>query len=65
MHPPEADIDGLYGKSKEAGRGLLQTETTYKAEKINKQDRQCTYNITLRHVSATTVAVESRKYYIF
>jgi len=35
MHPPEADIDGLYGKSKEAGRGLLQTETTYKAEIIS------------------------------
>jgi len=44
---------------------LLQTEVTYKSEIINKQVRQCTYNITLRHVSATTVAVESMKYYIF
>ena len=31
----------------------------------NKQDRQCTYNVTLRSVSATIVVVESNKYYIF
>jgi len=44
---------------------LLQTEATYKTEIINQQDRKCTHNITLRRVSATTVAVESRKNYIF
>ena len=35
MHHPKADTDGLHGKGKEAGRGLLQTESTYKAEIIN------------------------------
>jgi len=30
-----------------------------------KQDRQCTYNITLRRVDANTVAVEKQKSYIF
>jgi hypothetical protein len=29
-----------------------------------KQDRQCTYNVTLRHVRATIVAVE-KQYYLF
>jgi len=35
MHHPKTDRDGLHGKRKEAGRGLLQTESTYKAEIIN------------------------------
>ena len=30
-----------------------------------KQDRQCTYNVTLRRLHETIVAVESNKYYIF
>ena len=30
-----------------------------------KQSRQCTYNVTLRRVRATIVAVENSKYYIF
>ena len=29
--------------------------------KYSKQDRQCTYYITLRHICATTVAVEKQK----
>ena len=35
MHQPEADIDTLYMKMKEGGRGLLQIEVTKKAEIIN------------------------------
>jgi len=31
----------------------------------NNQERQCTYNVILTRVRATTVAVEQRKYYIF
>jgi hypothetical protein len=34
MHHPKADIDGLCVKRKERGRGLIQTEATYKAEII-------------------------------
>jgi hypothetical protein len=32
MHHPKADIDRLYVKKKEGGRGLVQVEATYKAE---------------------------------
>ena len=35
MHHPKADIDRLYVKRKEGGRGLIQIEATYKAEIIN------------------------------
>ena len=35
MHHPKADIDRLYGKRKEGGRGLVQVEAAYKAEIIN------------------------------
>jgi len=35
MHYPKADIDRLYVKRKEEGRGLLQIEATYKAEIIS------------------------------
>ena len=35
MHLPKADIDRLYVKRKEGGRGLLQVEAVYKAEIIN------------------------------
>jgi len=35
MHHPKADIDRLYVKRKEEGRGLVQIETAYKAEIIN------------------------------
>lgn len=35
MHHPKADIDRLYVKRKGGGRGLLETEVTYKAEIIN------------------------------
>jgi len=35
MHQPKADIDRLYVKRKEGGRGLVQTEAPYKAAIIN------------------------------
>ena len=35
MHHPKADIDTLYVKRKEGGRGLVQAEAAYKAEIIN------------------------------
>jgi len=35
MHHPNADIDRLYIKRKEGGRGLVQIEAAYKAEIIN------------------------------
>jgi hypothetical protein len=35
MHHPKADIDRLYVKRKEVGRGLVQIEAGYKAEIIN------------------------------
>jgi len=35
MHHPKADIDRLYVKRKEGGRGLVQIEVAYKAEIIN------------------------------
>ena len=35
MHNPKADIDMLYVKRKEGGRGLVQVEAAYKAEIIN------------------------------
>jgi hypothetical protein len=35
MHHTKADIDRLYVKRKEGGRGLVQTEAAYKAEIIN------------------------------
>ena len=34
MHHPKADIDRLYVKRKEGGRGLVQVEVAYKAEII-------------------------------
>jgi len=35
MHHPKADIDMVYVKRKEGGRGLVQIEAAYKAEIIN------------------------------
>ena len=35
MHHPKADIDRLYVKRKEGGRGLVQVEAAYKSEIIN------------------------------
>jgi hypothetical protein len=35
MCHPKADVDTLHAKRKEEGRGLLQTEVTYKAEIVN------------------------------
>jgi hypothetical protein len=35
MHHPKADIDRLYVKRKEGGRGLVQVEGAYKTEIIN------------------------------
>ena len=35
MHHPKADIDRLYVKRKEGGRGLVQVEAEYKTEIIN------------------------------
>jgi hypothetical protein len=34
MHHPKVDIDRLYIKSKEGGRGLVQVEAAYKTEII-------------------------------
>jgi len=35
VHHPKADIDRLYVKRKEGGRGLVQVEAAYKAEITN------------------------------
>ena len=35
MHHPKADIDRLYVKRKEGGRGLVQVEAAYRSETIN------------------------------
>jgi hypothetical protein len=35
MHHPKADIDRLYVKGKEGGRGMVQVEVAYKTEIIN------------------------------
>ena len=35
VHHPKAEIDRLYVKGKEGGRGLVQIEVAYKAEIIN------------------------------
>ena len=35
MHHPKADIDRLYVKRKEGGRGLLQIEAAHKTEIMN------------------------------
>ena len=35
MHHPKTDIDRLYVKRKEGGRGLVQIEAAFKAEIIN------------------------------
>jgi hypothetical protein len=35
MHHPKADIDRLYVKRKEGGRGLVQVQAAYKTEIIN------------------------------
>ena len=35
MHHPKADIDRLYVKRKEGGRGLMQVQAVYKAEIIH------------------------------
>jgi len=35
MHHPKADINRLYAKRKEGGRGLVQIEAACKAEIIN------------------------------
>jgi len=59
MHHPKADMDRLYVKMKEGGRGLVQIEAAYKAEIINiaeylntncKEDQFV--NITKNHESA-------------
>ena len=34
MHHPKADIDRIYMKRKEGGRGLLQIEATYKRDNL-------------------------------
>jgi len=35
IHNPKADVDRLYVKRKEGGRGLVQVEAAYKARLIN------------------------------
>jgi hypothetical protein len=35
MHHPKGDIDRLYVKRKEGGKGLVQVEVAYKTEIIN------------------------------
>jgi hypothetical protein len=42
----------------------LQNSSVYKNYSMHEQDRECTYNVTLRSVRVTTVSVEN-KYYIF
>jgi len=43
IHHPKADIDRLYVKRKEGGRGLVQIEAAYKAEIINIAEYLNTY----------------------
>jgi len=38
MHHPKPDIERIYVKRKEGGRGLLQIEVTYIAEMTNTAD---------------------------
>jgi hypothetical protein len=38
MHHPKADVDRLYMKRNEGGRGLVQIEVAYKAEIINNAE---------------------------
>ena len=38
MHHPKDDIDRLYVKRKEGGRGLVQVEAWYKDETINNAE---------------------------
>jgi hypothetical protein len=70
MHHPEADIDRLYVKRKEGGRGLSQTEAAYKTEIINiaeylnkryKEDQFVniirSYDSSQPHVNSTVRAV--------
>jgi hypothetical protein len=38
IHQPKADIDRLYVKRKEGGRGLVPAEAAYKAEIINFEE---------------------------
>jgi len=40
MHHPKADIDRLYVRRKEGGRGLVQIEAAYRAEIINIAEYQ-------------------------
>ena len=58
MQHPEADIDRLYVKRKEGGRGLVQVEAVYKAEIIkiaeylNTNDKEDQFvNIVKNHES--------------
>ena len=47
------------------GRGEQLEDKISKRSRNGKKKRHCTYNVTLRRVRTTTVAVESNKYYIF
>jgi hypothetical protein len=38
VHHPKADIDRLYVKRKEVGRGLVQVEAAYKTEILNNAE---------------------------
>ena len=49
-HQPKADIDRLYVKRKEGGRGLVQIEAAYKAEIINIAQ----YKLTLTQIIKKT-----------
>ena len=42
MHHVKADIDRLYVKRKEGGRGMLTTEVTYKEEITNTAEHSNT-----------------------
>jgi len=51
MHHPKTDIDRLYVKRKEGGRGLLQIEAIYKAAIINIAEYLNTkYTLNTKHI---------------
>jgi len=51
---------GMTTAPKYSGSPYPPTEKKYKLLIVNEQDRQCMYNITMRHVCAAMVAVEDQ-----
>jgi hypothetical protein len=50
----------LLGKERETRITGLCINRAWRREFLSKQDRQCTYNITMRHSRASIVAVEKQ-----